>query len=151
MLFLAFAEQIQLLPDGSLIIHVIMILAMIWILNRTFFRPINRIIEKREKNKGGHSSEAVEILEEASEKRVEYTQGLQESRSEGYELIESERAEALSEKQSKVETAKEEIAAMVENENADLTEQVESAKGVITEEAEKMAEKISSNVLGGVA
>jgi F0F1-type ATP synthase membrane subunit b/b' len=52
MFFLAFAD-IQLVPDGTILIHIALILLMIWLLNRTFFRPINRVIAAREKNKGG--------------------------------------------------------------------------------------------------
>ena len=58
MILLAFAESIQLFPDGTLFIHIALILLMIWVLNRTFFRPINRIIQSREKHSGGHASEA---------------------------------------------------------------------------------------------
>jgi len=65
MFFLAFAESIQLFPDGTIFLHIALILAMIWLLNRTFFRPINRVIESREKQKGGHGSEADNILHEA--------------------------------------------------------------------------------------
>ncbi|MGH7784024.1 MAG: hypothetical protein ACREO5_09335, partial [Candidatus Binatia bacterium] len=58
MLFLAFQSSIQLFPDGTIFVHIALILAMIWLLNRTFFRPINRMIESREMQKGGHGGEA---------------------------------------------------------------------------------------------
>ena len=70
---LAFAESIQLFPDGTLFIHIGIILLMIWVLNRTLFRPINRVIESREKNKGGHSSEALGILKDVGEKEARYS------------------------------------------------------------------------------
>ena len=54
-------QSVELVPNGYLFLHIAMILLMIYILNRTFFRPINRILESRERNKGGHSSEADEI------------------------------------------------------------------------------------------
>ena len=57
--FLALAESsIQLFPDGTIFVHIAIILVMIWILNRTLYKPINRILETREKSKGGHASEA---------------------------------------------------------------------------------------------
>jgi F0F1-type ATP synthase membrane subunit b/b' len=89
MVLLAFAESIQLFPDGTLFIHIALILLMIWVLNRTFFRPINRIIEAREKQKGGHGSEADAILSDVGEKQAKYNQGLLAARGEGYELIEN--------------------------------------------------------------
>ena len=83
MVLLAFAESapVQLIPDGTLFIHIALILLMIWILNRTFFRPINHIISSREKNKGGRSSEAESLLREVSAKETQYNESLREARS----------------------------------------------------------------------
>ena len=50
---LGFAENsIQLVPDGTLILHVIIILVMVFVLNATLYKPINRILEAREKRLG---------------------------------------------------------------------------------------------------
>ena len=67
---LAFAESIQLFPDGTLFIHIALILLMIWVLNRTLFRPINAIIESREKQKGHGGSEAASILKDVDAKEA---------------------------------------------------------------------------------
>ena len=147
MVFLALAETIQLLPDGSLLIHVAMVLVMIWILNRTFFRPINKVIETRLKSKGGHSTEAEKILEEASGKNAEFKAALKETRTEGYELIEKERTEAMSQKQAEVDRARKEISDMLDKERAVLQKQIGEAKDTISVEAGKMADEISKNIL----
>jgi len=147
MILLAFAESIQLVPDGTLLIHIAMILVMIWVLNRTFFRPINRIIESRDKKKGGRSTEAEGILKDVTAKKSEYTEGLLEARNEGYELIEKGRKEAIAKKASQVEAAKLETAQFVESENAELDKQIAEAENLISDEAKKMADQISSNIL----
>lgn len=147
MVVLAFAETIQLMPDFSMLIHMAMILIMIWVLNRTFFRPINRILDARERNKGGEFSEAKGILKEASDKENEYKKGLLNAREESYEMIEKERTAAMELKQNKISKAKQEVAAMLESEMKELENQTNSAKASIEEEAQKMAEKISSNLL----
>lgn len=146
MFLLAFAD-IQLLPDGTLFIHVALILLMIWILNRTFFRPINRVIEAREKNKGGHSSEAQEILQDISEKQAKYEAAMLDARSKGYELIEKERAKALKKKEQKIVEVKEAVSTAYAQELAELQNQTAEARTAIASEAEKMAEKISANIL----
>lgn len=147
MTVLAFAGDIQLIPDFSLLVHVAMILIMIWILNRTFFRPINRVLEAREKSKGGQSSEAEGILKQAADKESSYKKGLLEAREESYEMIEKERTAAMELKQNKVAEAKQEVAAMLESEMQELEVQTNSAKASIEEEAQKMADDISSNLL----
>ncbi len=149
MVLLAFAETVQLVPDGTIFIHIALILLMIWVLNRTFFRPINRIIESREKNKGGHSSESDKLLTEVSEKETKYNAALLEARSKGYSLIEKERTKALSKKQEKLSAAKEEVHQTLAAETAELDKQTVEARQLIATEAEKMAEKISSNILKG--
>lgn len=147
MFFLAFAESIQLVPDFSMFIHIALILIMIWILNRTFFRPINRVLEVREKSQGGGFTEAEEILQEVEAKRERYKTTLLEARTKGYELIEKERRQAVSQRQDKINTVKKEIDQEIAGEKDRLARQIAEAKTVIAEEAEKMAENISSKIL----
>jgi len=47
---LGFAEDsIQLVPDGTMVLHVIIILIMVYVLNATLFKPINQVLAAREK------------------------------------------------------------------------------------------------------
>lgn len=147
MFLLAFAESIQLFPDGTLFIHIALILLMIWILNRTFFRPVNRVIESREKHKGGRGGEAEAILADVGEKQVQYNQALLAARNEGYTLIEKERAEAVEARQRKIAEAKAATAESLASDKRQIHEQAAEAKAVIAQEAEVMAEMISSNIL----
>ena len=147
MLLLAFAESIQLFPDGTLFIHIALILLMIWVLNRTFFRPINRVIESREKHKGSHGSEADSILADVNKKQLEYEQALLAARSEGYERIEKERAAAVQERQNKIAETKAATAASLAAGRSQISREAAEAKATIAKEAQVMAEKISSNIL----
>lgn len=146
MFFLAFAE-VQLVPDGTIFIHIALILLMIWVLNRTFFRPINRVIQEREKNKGGRLGEAEEILRSVGEKQLRYDKTMLEARSEGYELIERERNQAIAERQQSVAVVKEEVTVELERQQQELVGQTARTRALLETEAEKIAEKISSNIL----
>jgi F-type H+-transporting ATPase subunit b len=146
MVLLAF-QEVRLVPDGTLLIHIALILLMIWVLNRTFFRPINRVIESRERSKGGRSTEAQEILKQISDKQSRYEQTMLKARSEGYELIERERAKAVAVRQEKIGAVREEVAQKVAQETEELNRQTVQAKAAIAQQAEQMAEKISSNIL----
>jgi F-type H+-transporting ATPase subunit b len=145
---LAFAETIQLFPDGTIFIHIAMILGMIWILNRTLYRPINRILQARELNKGGHSSEAESILAEAESKSTTYNKEMLDARSQGYELIAKEHKRAAEARAKKLEAAKSDLAAKFDAERSELEKQKADARSAISTEAEKMAEKITTNILG---
>ena len=148
MFLLALAEQsIQLFPDATLFIHIALILIMIWVLNRTFFRPINRVIEAREKHKGGAGGEAQTILKDVTEKESRYTSEVLEARSEGYSLIEKERADAVAERQARVARAKEEAARAFAEQKAEMEAQTAAARASIAAEAEVMSDRIAANIL----
>ena len=146
-MFLFAFQEVRLVPDGTLFIHIGLILLMIWILNRTLFRPVNRIIEMREKNKGGHSGEAQEILKNVTEKQTRIEAAMLEARSAGYELIERERATAVAARQEKVGMVKAAVADLIEQENQELELQAKEARATIAAEAGQMAERISANIL----
>ncbi|MGI8470257.1 MAG: hypothetical protein ACR2N3_17595 [Pyrinomonadaceae bacterium] len=149
MIILAFAEGglVQLVPDGTIFIHIALILLMIFILNRTFFRPVNRVLDSRERSKGGASSEAQGILEQVNEKTAQYNTVMREARAEGYNLIESERARAVAERESKIETVEAEAAQKLARETEFLQKQTAEARATLSAEARNMADKISSNIL----
>jgi F-type H+-transporting ATPase subunit b len=146
-MFLLAFQEVRLVPDGTLFIHIALILIMIWVLNRTLFRPINRIIEARDRNKGGHSSEAQEILKNVGDKQLRIETAMLEARSEGYELIERERAQAIAIRQEEIGAVKAEVAELTARENAELGRQTRETRATLAVEAERMAERISSSIL----
>ena len=148
MSLLAFAG-IQLFPDGTLFIHIALILIMIWVLNRTFFKPINRVLASRDKHKFGPGGEAEKILNDAIEKEAKLNKETLAARSEGYELIEKQRATAVEERARKIAEAKAEASAKFAAEKQTLAEQTEAARAAIAAEAEVLADRITGNILKG--
>jgi F-type H+-transporting ATPase subunit b len=144
---LLFADTIQLFPDGSLFVHVALILLMIYILNRTFYRPINRIIEAREKHKGGHASEAEQIIASVEEKESRYNRELLDARSKGYTVVEKEQAKAAAARDEKLKKAKAEAAQSFEAGKAEIEKQAAEVRSEIESEAGKLADKITANIL----
>ncbi len=147
MFVLAFAESIQLFPDGTMFIHIGLILIMIYVLNRTLYKPLNKVIEAREKNKGGHSSEAVEILASVQEKESHYNQELLAARSSGYELIEASQTAANAKRADELSAVKTEISTKYEAGRSQINKEATEAKTVIGAEAEKMADSIAASIL----
>ena len=146
MFFLAF-QSIQLFPDGSLFVHIALILLMIWLLNRTFFRPINALLESRERHKGGRGGEADELRQLVSKKQSEYEAKMLAARNESYELIERERAEAVELRQKTISEARAEASKRLAEEKDRLRDEVADAKVDIVREANQMADTITANIL----
>jgi F0F1-type ATP synthase membrane subunit b/b' len=141
------AQSIQLFPDGSLFVHIGFILIMIYILNRTFFRPINAILKAREFHKGGRGGEADELRQLVAQKQSEYDAKMLAARNESYELIERERAEAVELRQKTISDARAETSKRIAEEKDRLRDQIADAKVDIVREADKMADKITANIL----
>ena len=147
MILLAFAENPVLVPDGTLILHIIIILVMVFVLNATLFKPINRILEERERRTRGRSGEAKEIIQQVDEKLASYERRLRETRSEGYRQMEQERAEAMRERQLKVDVVREEVGRLAEEEKRSIQSQVEGARSELLSESSAIATEISAQIL----
>jgi len=147
-LVLGFAENsIQLVPDGTLILHVIIILVMVYVLNATLYKPINKILESREKRTRGRLSEAQEIMKGVKEKLAEYEGSLRQARSEAYARSESQRAEAMMERQRRVNEMRNELAQSIATEKEAIQQQATQARASLEVEARLIARDISSRVL----
>ncbi len=149
MYLLAFAESVQLFPDGSLFLHILFILIMIWVLNRTLFRPLNAVIESRVKRKSGRGGEAEEILEEVSRKQKEYDEAMLAARNESYDMIESERTAAVEAHQNVIRIAKTDASKRIADEKSQIKDKVAEAKVELALDANKMADRITANILNG--
>jgi F-type H+-transporting ATPase subunit b len=148
MIFLAFAENsIQLVPDGTLFLHIAIILVMVFVLNATLFKPINRILEERDRRTRGRSSEAQDILQRVEENLTRYERTLREARAEGYRLMEQERAAAVSDRQAKVNAVREEINRSITEQKEAINTQVEEARAALEQEARRLASEIGSQIL----
>lgn len=141
------AESIQLFPDGTIFLHIAILLGMIWVLNRTLYRPINRVLEAREKNKGGLGGEAAEILSKVDEKESKYSREMLEARSKAYEMIEKEQSEASEERANKLAAAKAETAQKLESQKSEIAEQAAAARSEIGKNADQMADRIATSIL----
>lgn len=149
MYLLAFAESIQLFPDGTLFVHIGILLFMIWVLNRTLYKPINRVLEARERNKGGRSTEAEAILGEVEQKEARYNKEMLDARSKGYELIEKEQKMAADARDKKLAEVKAEVAATFDAGRAEIEKQSADARKEIGIEARKNADSIAAGILKG--
>ena len=101
--------SIQLVPDGTLLFHLFLVVVMVVVLNRTLLKPINQILAEREKQIANRRSEAQALAAETDEKVRKYNNTLREARSEGYRLLEKERAESLKAKEERLKQSREQV------------------------------------------
>lgn len=139
--------QIQLVPDGTLLLHLLMVVVMVFILNRTLLKPINRILAEREKQITGRLNEAQSLAAETDQKLKRYNDALRDARVEGYKLLEKERADAVKEKDEKVRLYREQSSREVAAEKDNIRRQEQSVKQELEGQAASISSLISAQVL----
>jgi F-type H+-transporting ATPase subunit b len=144
---LAFAESIQLVPDGTLVIHIAIIITMVFVLNRFLFRPVGRILSERERRTRGRTGEAHETIHRVKESLSRYENSLRQARAEGYGLLEQQQSAAYGERQRKIAAVRQEVEDQIEKQKDEIRTQAEQARGTLRDEAARVAATISSQLL----
>lgn len=145
---LALSESIQLVPDGTIVLHIAIIITMVFVLNKLLFKPINNILEEREHRTRGRSGEARETIRRVEESLVSYENSLRKARAEGYKLLEQKQAEAFGERQQKISLVRQEVERQVGEEKGVIRAQADEARATLESEAARIAAGISSQILG---
>jgi len=139
--------SIQLVPDGTLLFHLFLVVVMVVVLNRTLLKPINQILAEREKQIANRRSEAQALAAETDEKVRKYNNTLREARSEGYRLLEKERAESLKAKEERLKQSREQVSKEVAVQVEATRYQEQSVKRELEGQAAEMGNLISSQIL----
>ncbi|HYG11905.1 MAG TPA: ATP synthase F0 subunit B [Pyrinomonadaceae bacterium] len=140
-------NSIQLVPDGTIFLHIAIIIFMIYVLNATLFRPVNRVLAERERRTRGGTGEAQDILQRVADSMNRYERSLRDARTEGYRLLEQERAKALEERQNQLNSLRAEIETATEEQKSLLRTQSEQARASLEKDARRIASDISSQIL----
>jgi len=144
---LALQENV-LKPDATALVVFLTTLVLVRVLNRLLFKPVNQILDERERRTRGYYSEARAMLAESEQKLSYYEEVRRQARAEGYRVVEQKRREALERHDQLLAETKREVAAMVAEARRSLREQVVEAKRYLEREAQRTAHAIAGQVLG---
>jgi F-type H+-transporting ATPase subunit b len=142
-----FESSIQLVPDGTLLFHLALIVGMVALLNATLLKPINRILEERERRTRGRLSEAAATVAVTEEKMREYERRLRQARADGYAHMEQERAALSRERDRRVAEVKTDIARWLSEEQEKLKNDATQVKITLEADARTTAFQISRQIL----
>ena len=147
-LFLAFSgNAIQLVPDGTILFHLVLIIVMVAILNATLLKPINRVLQERERLTSGRLTEAQAVLSNVEQKMREYERQLREARSEGYALLEHERSALTRAREQKLAALRAEIGELLSEEKERLAGEALRAQAALAADSQNLAREISQHIL----
>jgi F-type H+-transporting ATPase subunit b len=133
--------------DGSFLFIFISIFILIFILNRTLFKPINQVLDERERLGAGRLAEAKRMLVQYEERVNRYEEQLRAARAEAYQQQEAQRREALSARQEMIAQVKGDAAQHVAAAKDEIGKHADNARKSLEKEARSMAATISSQIL----
>jgi len=139
--------SIQLVPDATLLLHLVLVVVMVFVLNRTLLKPINDILSEREKQITGRLRAAEALAAESQEKLKKYNDTLREARGAGYRLLEKERTEGLKEKEQQLRQHREQLSKKVSSQVDQIRKQEQTVKGELEAQAATIGNLISSQIL----
>lgn len=146
MVVLALAGSVLSL-DGSFLFIFISILCLIFILNRTLFKPINQMLDERERLGAGRLDEAKRLLAQYEQRLSGYEKQLQDARAEAYQHLESQRREAQAARADLIAQIRSETTGQIDAAKQEISKQAAAAKSNLENEARAMAATISSQLL----
>ncbi|HET6670253.1 MAG TPA: hypothetical protein VFH15_08470, partial [Pyrinomonadaceae bacterium] len=114
-------------------------------LNRTLFKPINRILTEREKKGSGALAEAEDLERRVKAGGKQYSDVLRAARASGYKLMEERRSEELREREDSLGSLKANIEGRLIRERAALQSQSTEARNQF--DALPLATKIRDQIL----
>lgn len=120
---------------------------MVAVLNATLLKPINRVLEERERRTLGRVSEAQTVIAQVDEKMREYERQLREARSEGYSLLEQERAALSTSRDQKLTQLRNEISDLLAGEKERLAAEAHDVQATLRVDAQALAREISQHIL----
>ena len=139
---------IQLVPDGTLLFHLVLIVFMVALLNATLLGPINRILVARERRTKGRIAEAELALLSADQKLREYERRLREARASGYAMLDEVRLRAGREREERLSDVKADLDRWRDEEREKIKQDEVGARVKLMNDARGRAVEISRRILG---
>jgi F-type H+-transporting ATPase subunit b len=130
------------------VFHLALIVLMVALLNATLLKPINRVLEERERRTKGRFVEAEKVLATTDEKMSEYERRLRAARTSGYALLEEQRSAASAERERRTASVKAEVAQWRDQEKETLKGSEAAVRASLAADARKRAAEIGARILG---
>lgn len=135
-------------PDGSLVVVIVLFIIFVFIMNRILFKPVGRVLDEREALTRSARTEARAAAGQYVIRLESYETAIREARAASYRRLEELRQAALQERASLIEQAKQHATAEIDKAKAEIAGQAETARAELEAEARHLAQQISASVLG---
>jgi len=140
--------QIDLSPDWSLLVIMLIFWANYWVVRKFFLQPVNRVIDERANDIRSGEARYEEALARFNDATADMESKLHHARREGSLVRERFRAEALTHRASLVEKTRGEADKLVASADEQLKRDVTVARETIVSESEALARLAAEQIIG---
>lgn len=135
--------------DGSVLLIIAIIVALVFILERLFFNPVLAAIELRNRHVQGPREEAARIMGEHDRQLNGLQVAINQARRRANEYKSQVRGEAQREGDGVVENAGQEARLHMQKQTQQLEEQKVAARALLAEQVQSLAQKITGYFVRG--
>jgi F0F1-type ATP synthase membrane subunit b/b' len=133
--------------DLSVVLIVLMVWALYFVLKKSFFDPINQILDTRAAASQGALDEARSQMAVVEQKSAAYADALKEARLESYRQQEAFRAEALQQRSRVIADSRQGSEQLISEARTELQSEVALAKKSLESEVAGIADGIVKGIL----
>ena len=137
----------EIFPNWTVVPILFFVLVLTFILNRTLFRPLGKILEERERRISGARIEAEEIRQASQQKGLEFDKRLREARREADQQVAQVKNAALGEKTQVVTRQRSETEQMLAAAKTEIRTKVEEARLKLEAQTQHLAARIATRIL----
>ena len=145
----AAGADLELVPDGELLlVHLAVLLALIYPIQRLLLNPLVRVLEERERRTEGATAEAVELEAQAVGMQGELEERLHRARANAQARRNSLMADAAREEGRLLEQARHEGSRMLEAVRDAVADELGTARRTLEADARALAREAAAKLLG---
>ena len=133
--------------NATLPLMAIQVVALTYLLNSLFFKPVGKVVEKREKYVTSNINEAKNKLIEVERLEADLLSQLQKARTDASKVVNEAEKESDKLYQEAIELANNEANASKEKARLEIENQTSIARGQLTEQAAELSELIVNRLM----
>ena len=133
--------------NATLPLMAIQVVLLTYLLNSLFFKPVGKVVEKREEFVRGNISEAKKKLIEVEKLEADLQNQLLEARSEAAQIVNEAEKDSDKLYQEAIELANSEANTSKENARLEIENQTSSAREQLSQQAEALSELIVNRLI----
>ncbi len=134
--------------DVTLIVHLLIMLAMMYVLNKILYKPIREILRKRQEKIDGLNNEAEQFEENARHRQAEVDRKMHEASMKAKKALDSARGEAQAAGAEKLAVIRQEADSEKEKQLSALRAEIQAARKELKDNMAGFAQEMAGKILG---